>query len=152
MPNFTRQNVLRWMQSNFERHLIDESGDLNMTTLAEYAAAEWDETGVPGPLDDDTHWIWDCALAVKEDIVDTEREAAEKTTASRRYRERVVVSRLSVDRMNDLSRGYTTLIHNVRAYMWVQYPTWELKKEVKYKVEDIVIISENGDDIEIGLI
>ncbi len=48
--------------------------ELNTTSLAEAAADEWDQADQPGPLDDETHWIWDCATAIDEDIVTQARE------------------------------------------------------------------------------
>jgi len=73
-------------------------------------------------------------------------------TKAKRYRERVVVSRLSVDRLNSIYAKYCDFLPAVRLYMWVQYPTWELEREIKYRIGDIVIISEDGDNIEVGLI
>ena len=73
-------------------------------------------------------------------------------TTTKRYRERVVVSKLSVDRLNSIGTKYCDLLPAVRLYMWVEYPTWELEREIKYHIDDIAIISEDGDNIEVGLI
>ncbi len=41
-----------------------EWGDINFTRLAELVCAEFDVDHIGGPLDDETHWIWDVAAEV----------------------------------------------------------------------------------------
>jgi len=60
-PNFTRANASRWCRQNAESHR-DDCGEVNHTALAEECAAHFGMNGVDGPLDDDTHWIWEVAL------------------------------------------------------------------------------------------
>jgi hypothetical protein len=57
--SFTRENVLRWMRLH-----VDEYG--TETELAEAAAEVFEVNDVPGPLDDEQHWIWEVAVDAKE--------------------------------------------------------------------------------------
>ena len=67
MSAFTPANVTTWMKRNYLDH-IDDCNELNTTSLAESAADHFNESDSPGPLDDDTHWIWECSRSVSEGI------------------------------------------------------------------------------------
>lgn len=54
-----------WMRSNLDTYR-DECGDVNLTALAEGAAAEFEINDEGGPLDDPDSWIWDLAVKVSE--------------------------------------------------------------------------------------
>ncbi len=54
---FDRDNVRAWMRLNVEH--ADTA-----TTLAEIAAMEFGQDSLRGPLDDESHWIWEIALEV----------------------------------------------------------------------------------------
>lgn len=51
-----RAAVRSWMRAHARGHVDPETGELNLTGLAEEAAAHFNALSV---LDDDTHWIWD---------------------------------------------------------------------------------------------
>ena len=57
----TKKNVRKWMRSNAEEYGTS-------TELAEAAAEEFDANHIGGPLDDDTHWIWELALDAKDEV------------------------------------------------------------------------------------
>lgn len=59
----TRAEAKRWMRAHSAEH-IDECGDVNFTSLAESCACAFDCADEGGPLDDETHWIWDVAVEV----------------------------------------------------------------------------------------
>lgn len=64
---FNRKNVKRWMLRNLDlRDYIDACGELDLTRLAEDAAAEFGQDLRGGPLDDETHWIWYLPIEVAE--------------------------------------------------------------------------------------
>ena len=61
---FNRQNVIHWMKLNKNDHIDNSTGELNYTSLVESAAEHFNEHETGGPLDDETHWIWEAALTV----------------------------------------------------------------------------------------
>lgn len=58
---FTQVNARRWMRANVETHRDPKTGEVNFTSLAEACAEHFDVNDSPGPLDNETHWIWDVA-------------------------------------------------------------------------------------------
>jgi hypothetical protein len=64
MKIFNRVNVYKWMTRNEEDYRDHMTGDINLTALTEAAADFFDVNHINGPLDDDTHWIWDIAVKV----------------------------------------------------------------------------------------
>jgi hypothetical protein len=65
MKTFTKPAVKRYMRGVCDRHR-DDCGEINMTALAEDAASEFDQKEPGGPLDQETHWIWEAAYEVAE--------------------------------------------------------------------------------------
>ena len=61
---FTKANVRRWMRDNAADYEDKATGEIDATKLAEDAAAEFNVADTGGPLDDETHWIWDLAATV----------------------------------------------------------------------------------------
>lgn len=61
-----RARVLRWMIANRVGFVDNMTGEVNLTGLAEGAAREFDLDHEDGPLDDETHWIWDLAIEAAE--------------------------------------------------------------------------------------
>jgi hypothetical protein len=61
MTEFTRRAVSRWMGANAIEHIDPRTGELNMTSLAEAAAEAFGQNEPGGPLDDETHFIWELA-------------------------------------------------------------------------------------------
>ena len=59
-----QKTVTNWMRVNRTDHKDRRTGEINATSLAEAAAAEFDMNEEGGPLDDETHWIWDAAAEV----------------------------------------------------------------------------------------
>lgn len=57
MKTFNEKNVKQWMLDN----VTDYD---NATSLAEAAAHEFNQADTGGPLDDETHWIWDLAIKI----------------------------------------------------------------------------------------
>ena len=62
--SFTQENVRAYMKSVRDEHI--DHGEVNWTFLAEDAANHFDMADEGGPLDDETHWIWDLAQEVGE--------------------------------------------------------------------------------------
>lgn len=65
-PGFDRVAVTAWMRRNREDFRVARTGELNLTAMAETAAAEWDQDDEGGPLDDPDHWIWEAAVDVAD--------------------------------------------------------------------------------------
>lgn len=63
LDTFDRRRVRAWMRNHANAH-TDQCGDVNMTSLSEAAAAEFNQDHLNGPLDDPDHWIWEVALDV----------------------------------------------------------------------------------------
>jgi hypothetical protein len=61
---WNKPEVLRWMRINLEDHRDRVTGEVNLTALAEAAAAEWGQDHEDGPLDDPDHWVWEAAVEV----------------------------------------------------------------------------------------
>lgn len=61
IDTFTAQNVQAWMRRNRRQFEDAQTGEVNMTALAEAAADAFGKADQDGPLDDETHWIWDQA-------------------------------------------------------------------------------------------
>ncbi len=72
-PSFTEENVLAYMRSIVSEHL-DTCNEVNMTSLAEAAADHFDMADEGGPLDEETHWIWDKAFEVSQEHEDGKDE------------------------------------------------------------------------------
>jgi len=62
MGAFTHSVAKRWCKSHREDYRDRRTGEVNHTELAEQCAAAFGVDGLDGPLDCDTHWIWDVAL------------------------------------------------------------------------------------------
>ncbi len=60
MMNFTKQNVIKWMRENKEDFVDSQTNEFDLTGIVEAAAKFFDEDYEDGPLDDETHWIWEC--------------------------------------------------------------------------------------------
>ena len=58
---FTETNVLRWMRNKAYQYEDATTGEVNITALAEAAAEAFGQNDLAGPLDDETHWIWEAA-------------------------------------------------------------------------------------------
>lgn len=63
---FNKENVRAWMWSNREDSRDSATDCIDMTHLAESAADHFDMKDEGGPLDDETHWIWDLAAETDE--------------------------------------------------------------------------------------
>ena len=61
---FNRQNARVWMKANKRDHVDPKTGEVNYTTLAEECCNHFDVADEGGPLDDDTHWVWELATKV----------------------------------------------------------------------------------------
>ena len=62
---FTEQAARRWMVQSIQIEpgsFLDECGEARLTQLAEACAGAFDVNHEGGPLDDETHWIWDAAV------------------------------------------------------------------------------------------
>ncbi len=74
-PNFTEENVLRYMRLVTSEH-VDRCNEVNTTSLAEAAADNFDMADEDGPLDDETHWIWDLSFQVSQEYEQLKESAA----------------------------------------------------------------------------
>lgn len=54
-----------WMRRNVTDH-IDECGEVNCTLLAENCCDAFDCKDEGGPLDDETHFVWEVAAETKD--------------------------------------------------------------------------------------
>jgi len=61
----TKGEARAWMMQNVHNY-VDRCGEVNCTALAEECAKEFEEADEGGPLDEETHWIWDLAVRVGE--------------------------------------------------------------------------------------
>lgn len=66
---FTRSSARRWMQAHADEHTDPRTGELNLTAIAEACAAAFGVDGIGGPLDDETHWIWEVPVTLAGEIV-----------------------------------------------------------------------------------
>lgn len=60
---FNQRNVRTWMRAYAADYRDPATGEVNATALAESCADAFGVKDVGGPLDDETHWIWDLAAA-----------------------------------------------------------------------------------------
>ena len=60
-----KKSAKKWMQDNVGNH-IDDCGEVNMTTLSESCCTNFGFDHIGGPLDCETHWIWDLAMEVSD--------------------------------------------------------------------------------------
>lgn len=68
-PEFNKKNVLKWMRDNASDYAdVHHTGEVDMTMLAEAAAEHFDQKDEGGPLDDESHWIWELALQVADEM------------------------------------------------------------------------------------
>lgn len=65
---FTPATAKRWMRREAKEYRDGETGEINCTALAEGCAAAFDVNDVGGPLDDETHWIWDLAVDCANEV------------------------------------------------------------------------------------
>jgi hypothetical protein len=61
MAEFNEKTVRTWMQNQAYLYEDKETGETNHTALAEAAAAAFNQNEIGGPLDDESHWIWELA-------------------------------------------------------------------------------------------
>ena len=61
---FTRSAAEAWMLMWRDEHADPHTGEVDCTALAEACAGAFDVADEGGPLDDETHWIWDIAVKV----------------------------------------------------------------------------------------
>jgi hypothetical protein len=61
---FNQRQARTWMRDNAEDYRDPKTGEINSTALAEACAETFDVKDEGGPLDDETHWIWDEAARV----------------------------------------------------------------------------------------
>ena len=66
-PDFTKVNAKAWARRVADGFVDPRTGELDMTDLAEGIADHFNVNHVGGPLDDETHWIWDVSLEVAEE-------------------------------------------------------------------------------------
>ncbi len=59
-----QSKAMTWMRRHVEEHREPKTGEVNLTTLAEACAADFEMNHEGGPLDDETHWIWTAAIKV----------------------------------------------------------------------------------------
>jgi hypothetical protein len=65
---FNRRNVRMFMKDVEEQHYNPNTGAVDITSLAEAAAAFFEDADdFESPLDDETHWIWDMAAQIAEE-------------------------------------------------------------------------------------
>ena len=62
----TRSAVTAWMLLSLEEHRDARTSEINLTGLAEAAAAAFGIDDEGGPLDDPDHWIWEAAIEAAE--------------------------------------------------------------------------------------
>lgn len=67
MPPFSKIAARRWMGAHVDEHRDPRTGELNLTSVVEACAAAFGVNGVGGPLDDETHWIWEAPLALTDE-------------------------------------------------------------------------------------
>lgn len=56
---FTQSAARAWMRAYAKDYTDPKTGEINSTELAEACADVFDVKDEGGPLDDETHWIWD---------------------------------------------------------------------------------------------
>lgn len=56
---FTQRNARRWMRAYCADYRDPKTDEINHTALAEACADAFSVASPGGPLDDDTHWIWE---------------------------------------------------------------------------------------------
>lgn len=67
--------VKAWMRKHVADYADPKTGEVNMTSLAEDAAGEFDKKDLGGWLDDETHWVWDAAQEVADSYEKTSKKA-----------------------------------------------------------------------------
>jgi hypothetical protein len=63
---FRQSKVRSYMLTVLNDHTDKKTGEVNATTLAEDAASHFNQNHIGGPLDDETHWLWDLAAELSE--------------------------------------------------------------------------------------
>lgn len=63
-PPFNQKNAKIWMKANKNDHIDTKTGEVNYTSLAEECCIYFDVANEGGPLDDETHWVWEIATQV----------------------------------------------------------------------------------------
>lgn len=66
MPIMEPKEVRTWMKLHAADYVDPKTGEVNATALAEGAASEFGNDEIGGPLDDETHWVWEFALKAAE--------------------------------------------------------------------------------------
>lgn len=62
----TKGEARAWMIQNVHDYEDRSCGEVNCTALAEGCADAFGQADEGGPLDEETHWIWDLAVDVAE--------------------------------------------------------------------------------------
>ena len=66
LNRFAQCTALTWMRQHRAEHVDPTTNEVNCTSIAEACAHEFGENEEGGPLDDDSHWIWELALYIAE--------------------------------------------------------------------------------------
>jgi len=61
---FNPLNARNWMQWHWREYQDRLTGMVDATGLAEGCASAFNVDDTDGPLDDETHWIWDIAADI----------------------------------------------------------------------------------------
>ncbi len=64
---FDKLNVLKYMRLVVNDYKDRSTNEVDMTSLTESTADCFNKNHENGPLDNETHWIWECALIVHEE-------------------------------------------------------------------------------------
>lgn len=59
---FNKLNVRAWMKQNKSDYVDQKTGELDCTSIVEDCCDHFGQKDIDGPLDDETHWIWDIPL------------------------------------------------------------------------------------------
>jgi hypothetical protein len=62
--SFNKENAKKWMKANKQSHVDPKTGEVNYTSLTEDCCSHFNVDDVGGPLDDETHWVWNIASTV----------------------------------------------------------------------------------------
>jgi hypothetical protein len=63
---FRQAKARSYMLIVMDQHRDPKTNEINATSLAEDTASHFSVDYAGGPLDDETHWIWDLAATISE--------------------------------------------------------------------------------------